>query len=373
MRRSSFTLPFSILLLLATAVVPAEGQRPTLCLPAVFEGGQRLHEQSGMSVYWLELLLRQHEVCWWRSAPADAVRVFLFGNSAVFGHPVRAEETAAAQLNRHFNDRSIPAHVFNLGLIASYQLKDALIIHESLKYQPDVIVYGVTLSDFIHLAPSDWPALRQLFESSSGQLNALAQEHPPGLTQPLVTYERVLNEPGVKWARGYHFREIGRLIRTAVRHQAESLRQFFLPKYVSAQPVTQGRQLRYDCGAVKREMSEHYQDWQEWNILPYLQKIQDSAKIPVVVVNWPVTHDPVQDCYNVRYTNAVFEQYNDWIERETRMRGLRYLDLHDVLPAEDFVDSLHVGASGQRRIAERLAPVLEEAVRVRRVGAVAQK
>ena len=45
------------------------------------------------------------------------------------------------------------------------------------------------------------------------------------------------------------------------------------------------------------------------------------------------------------------------------MRGLGYVDLHDLLPPELFVDSLHVTAEGHHRIAEQLAPVVETMLR----------
>src|SRR6185436_10786557 len=69
--------------LVASLLVAFPGRasaRPRLCLPPVYEGGQRLHQMPAPSTSWLELALRQHEICWRQSD--DQVRVALLGASA---------------------------------------------------------------------------------------------------------------------------------------------------------------------------------------------------------------------------------------------------------------------------------------------------
>jgi lysophospholipase L1-like esterase len=82
----------------------------------------------------------------------------------------------------------------------------------------------------------------------------------------------------------------------------------------------------------------------------------------VVVINWPVAHEPVDGCYNVRYPAPALAAYNAWLREETAARGLRYVDLHDLLPPERFLDSVHVTAAGQAEIADRLVEAVEPVV-----------
>jgi lysophospholipase L1-like esterase len=44
---------------------------------------------------------------------------------------------------------------------------------------------------------------------------------------------------------------------------------------------------------------------------------------------------------------------------------LTYVDLHDLLRPHEFLDSLHLTAEGNRRVAAALAPVVENVLRRR--------
>jgi hypothetical protein len=125
------------------------------------------------------------------------------------------------------------------------------------------------------------------------------------------------------------------------------------------------RQTSYDCGKTTAQEAKMYKGWQDWNVLAYLQQLHDSDGIAVVVVNWPLAHEPVGECYNVRYSAAAVDSFNRWLQAECDARGLAYVDLHDLLPPDEFFDSSHPTAEGHRRIAQRLAPAVETALRAR--------
>jgi len=356
-------------MLLAAATGEARPTSPSFCLPPVFDGGRRLHESPAPSVVWLEPLLRQHEICWYAAAHPDELRIFVYGNSAVFGFPLPVEETLGPLLNRQFPEADIPAHLFNLGFVAAYQIKDALIIHESLKYQPDVIVYALTLSEFNHVRPEmaklrtpqpGAEVMRQFIGSNARELAAFAEERPAGLAAALEAYRSL---PGSSahachFLPGDHLRQLGALVRTAVHLHARSIRTRLFPNHPAPQLQTRGRQSRYDCAHTKSEYAQLYRRWTDWNVLTYLRQIHQTLGIPIVVVNWPVAHEPIDDCYNVRYPSAALQQFNNWMERETRTRGMYYVNLQTLLPADDFLDSLHVSARGHRKIAYWLGRAL---------------
>jgi hypothetical protein len=371
MPRTSSTWLFSFgLALLAVAPRPLAA-RPSICLPPVFDGGQRIHPQTP-SVFWLELLLRQHELCWRTPARPDELRVVLAGNSAIYGFPLPVEKSIAFLLNRDFAARGVPAHVYNLAYVTTYQLKDAVILHEALDYEPDVIVYPLTLSEFHHVAPILWAGLSELFVSNRDTVASFRADPPAGLGEPFRAY-RAEYEPRLPRRLFMHLRETGTFLRLAVRRNAEWLSERLgSPVPGPPTPKMTGRQSRYNCGATKRKFSTHFSDWWTWNILAYLEQIRRSRGVEVVVVNWPVAHEPVADCYNVRYPANAMARFNAWLRDEAAARGLHYVDLHDLLPSDAFLDSLHVGADGHRQVAEQLeralAPLLEEMARERASG-----
>lgn len=378
MPRSSFTWLFSFLLLATAACGAYAEARPTFCLPPIFEGGQRLHELPAPSVGWLEPLLRQHEVCWRSPARPDELRIFLYGNSAVFGFPLPVGETIGQLLNQHFVRAGIPAHVFNLAFVATSEIKDALIIHESLKYQADVIVYAMTLDDLNTENPKIFARLRtkmagasvmaQLVEANGPALVRFAAEHTAGLSDPVEMYAS-FSDSSVHHPFASDLRQVGALVRTAVRIQAQRVRSYLFGETSAPTVSTRGRQTSYDCAETKRLLAFNYNHWKEWNILAYLQQIQQTTGVTILIVNWPAAHEPVDDCYNVRYSNAALEDYDRWLREETRARGLRYADLHTLLAANEFFDSVHVTVAGQQKIANWVALSLDPILRERAKGA----
>jgi lysophospholipase L1-like esterase len=100
-------------------------------------------------------------------------------------------------------------------------------------------------------------------------------------------------------------------------------------------------------------------DWKRWNILAYLEQIQRTRGVEVLVINWPAVHEPVGACYNARFTTAGFEDYLAWVGPQARARGLHYLDLHDSLPRDAILDSQHLNAEGHRLMAEEIARELD--------------
>jgi hypothetical protein len=331
-------------------------------LPPVFDGGQRLHERPTPQVFWLEPLLRQHELCWRTAADPREARVALVGSSAVYGFPLTAEETVGGLLNAHFARSGISAHVFNLAFVTPYQLRDALIIHEALRYEPDAILYPMTLAEFRHLAPVPYPTQSRFFEANGRAVRAMGAAPPPGLEEPLARYEQWL----VRSHRGPQatdeLREGGLFLRMAAHAAARSVTAWLNSPAAPFVGQTAGKQKDYDCDLTKATNAGVYRDWKQWDVLAYLDELQRTRNIRVLVVYWPISHEPVGDCYSVRYTNANVADFGEWMALESRARGLSYLDLHDLVPTELFIDSIHLSPEGHRRVSEAIARSLDPIV-----------
>jgi hypothetical protein len=335
-----------------------------LCLPPAIDGGERLQEVGSMRLAHLALALRQHRVC--RSPGAgDGPRVFLLGNSAVLGHPLPWQWSFAARLSERLPPSQ--ARIFNLGALFTYQLKDAVVLDAALRYRPDIVVWGVTLDDFNHGAPVPWPeGMVEFFRANSARVRALAATPLAGLAEPLARYVEGYREfpPGSPaWLL---LRGTGTYVQLAVRHTAHEfltrglLDPADLPPLAidPAQIPFLKREDRYRCDEVEAHFRRHYTDWSSWNALAWLEQVSRERGIPILVVNLPVIRQPIGRCYNSHYPAKRFREYLDWVAAETRARGLAYLDLHDLLPASEFLDALHPSADGHQRVADALAPAI---------------
>jgi len=338
------------------------------CLPALFEDGQRLHDLHGASLFDLDLIFRQHELCHRPKQRSAERKIALLGNSAVFGLDVPADRSFAGLLNRRWDASKEPAHIYNLGFVTSYQFKDALITRRTIDYAPDLIVFGITLSDFIHLAPVPWPdTLPRFFAANDAQIDRLSEEGAAGLEDVVAAY---LGRDQYRSGLQRHwigFRESGAYVRLAVRHTAPALvnRWLLSPEdggveaaSASGKILTRGK--NYRCEKVVDAFARTYgTDWSSWNILAYLEQIEREHGIDVVIVDLPSQHDPNGACFNARQPASADIAYRHWLRKQTALRKLELWDLHDLLTKSQFEDSIHPTESGHRKIAEALGSRLE--------------
>lgn len=352
-------------LLAAVALAQRSGAAsgPSWCLPPLFEGGERLHTLPVPTVFWLAPLLRQHQLCHAARDRPDDPRAVLIGNSAVLGHPLPVEQTLSARLNARLAERGVRGQVFNLGWVNCYELRDAVILSAALDYRPALIIYPLTLSEFMHAAPTMWGPVAAFFDSNDTRVRELARTGMPGLDEPLQRYEEAYVRQGRLTGYLARLQDLGALARSAAEANALRLARWADPQLPPKTLRTAPPQKRYDCSKITAAAATEYQDWQSWNILAYLQNLHDTAGIQVLVVTWPIAHEPVGECYNARYSTAAVEEFNRWVRDECAARGLAYVDLHDLLPPDQFFDSIHPTADGHRRIAERLEPAVAAALR----------
>jgi hypothetical protein len=159
-----------------------------------------------------------------------------------------------------------------------------------------------------------------------------------------------------------YLRESGRLLRTGARLHARSVAAAIGGELPPLASTTRPRQATYDCAKTRKRTEKNYTAWQDWNILSYLDELRRRDGIEVVLAYWPMAHEPVEDCYNVRETAAGVEEFAAWMQTQAAARNLSYVDLHATLAPELFLDSVHVSAEGHVRIAELVAQALEPVI-----------
>jgi len=350
----------SAALVLAATTILAAPARSEICLPPIYESGKRLQAMPAPDLFWLELLLRQHEVCW-RAEPE--ARIFVFGNSGPTGFPLPADQTFVEILNAAFRQRRVPAHLFNLGFNYPYQLKDALIVSAALGYEPDAIVYPLTLDDYQHVAPAFFPGLTEFMEANLGELNALATHHPPGLAEPIAAYQAAHSQRAPPSDPLWKLRQLGSYVRSGVRRNAVAMSEWLSGRARDPRTLTRPPDATYDCTETKRILTTQFKEWQRWNILAYLAEVQRTRGVPVLILNWPMAANPVGDCYNARSSLSAIDEFDVWLRDQTTMLGLMYLDLRTELPSNAFLDSLHLSAEGHRAVAAALQPALDMLLR----------
>ena len=160
---------------------------------SVFPGRQRLPygddpaRAYNLSLFDLNAMFASHELA--MPKPADEFRVLLIGDSSTWGWFLDNTDTLAGKLN----DKAMQAgdgrkvHVYNLGYPIMSLMKDALILDKAMQFQPDLIVWPVTLESFpsskqlTHpIVQNNAPAIRDLIAN----YNLRADPNDPALVDP---------------------------------------------------------------------------------------------------------------------------------------------------------------------------------------------
>jgi hypothetical protein len=97
-----------------------------------------------------------------------------------------------------------------------------------------------------------------------------------------------------------------------------------------------------------------------WSAISAGRKMAGST--PVLIVNEPMFVAPQAANlvrYNLAYPRWAYDQYREAMASRAQSETWNYLDLWNAIPPDYFLDaSLHLGAEGERLLAEKLTPAV---------------
>ncbi len=154
-----------LLLNFAIGLIPPGTHPRTISLyNVVFPGRTRLPfgenpaEAYNLSLYELEVMFSSHEINGNPKSP-DEFRIILIGDSATWGTLLRPDETLSGVINQDelttTDGRTVRA--YNLAYPSMSLTKDLMILEKALDYEPDLILWPVTLESFPKNVQIDTP------------------------------------------------------------------------------------------------------------------------------------------------------------------------------------------------------------------------
>lgn len=275
-------------------------------------------------------------------------RVILVGDSSVWGYLQRHEDTISQQLNgkklRTVDGRDV--QFYNLGYPTLSLTKDLLILDYASKFQPDLILWFITLESL--------PVEKQL-QSPVLTLN-------PQATQTLLAktalgfdeQEDSLSKAGF-WERTIVGRR--RLLADLIRHQIYGLMW-------SATQIDQYIPPTYDLRAEDLSDDVSYQDMSPeqfsssslaFNVIKAGMAITEAQ---VILVNEPIFISAGENSdvrYNFYYPIWAYDQYQTMLEEQAEINHWDLINLWDLLPGEVFTDSaIHYNLDGVEIVSSAL-------------------
>jgi hypothetical protein len=307
-----------------------------------------------LSLFNLDAMFASHQVAGKRE-PEDEVRVFLLGDSATWGTLLQPEDTLAGQLNqmRLKNPEGRSLHFYNLGYPTLSLTKDLLLLQEAMAYEPDLIIWLLTLESF----PADKQLTSPLVENNPRAIDLLFAANqleldPYGVEELDISYW-----DSTLFSQRRNLADIIRLQLYGVMWGITGIDQYYPAEYEEA----------------ARDLSEEvtFHGWQEGEMtendlaLEILTAGRQAAgQVPVIFVNEPILISEGANSdlrYNFYYPRWAYDEYRELLETFFEEQDLIYLDYWDLIPSKEFTNTaIHATPDGVHILAVELASQIQK-------------
>ena len=314
--------------------------------------GDRPDLAYNISLFSLEAMFASHEI----AGPEKALqeyRVVLIGDSATWGFLLKPEQTLSAQLNaaRLETTNGKQIRVFNLGYPTMSLTKDLLILSQALKYQPDLIVWLLTLESF----------------PDSKQLDSPIVQNNPDLVRPLIeSYNLDIQPDDPLFVKPSYMQ---RSIIGQRRALADILRLQFYGILWAATGIDQYYPDQYDPPQANLDADEGFHDLTLPTLDPAdlaLENLEAGVMladgIPILFVNEPVYISQGKNSdirYNFFYPRWAYDQYRTLMMDLSQNNGWYYLDEWNLIPPAEFTNSaIHFSPAGEALLSEEVGTAI---------------
>ena len=326
----------------------------------LFPGRQRLPYGDdpqlayNLNLFQLDAMFASHELSAGPKPPGE-YRVILIGDSSTWGFLLNVKDTLSGDINAA--DYRLPdgrqVRAYNLGYPVMSLTKDLLILSYARRYQPDLIVWPLTLESF--------PYDKQLFPP-------LLQQNPQAVAGLIRSNHLKLNpqDPQLAFPSFWQRSLIGQR-----RTLADLVRLQFYGVLWAATGIDQDIPETY-----KPRMEDLPADESFHNLKPphltagdlafdVLQAgIRAAGKTPVLLINEPmfISQGKNSDIrYNFYYPRWAYDDYRRLLQAQSQANGWRYRDLWDAVDPTEFTNSaVHLSPKGEARFAHLVGQAILE-------------
>jgi hypothetical protein len=304
-----------------------------------------------VSVDNLDVMTASHAI----SSPkkTEEYRVVLVGDSSVWGEKISAQDSISTQwnsLNMQCNGRLIK--FYNLGYPHPSIIKDLIVLDKAMQYEPDMVIWFVTLNTLIPRRLSPFIAANS--EEAAKVLNTYkipySHEDELAMAKPSF-FDKTLVARRSELARAIKLQAVGLLWMVTGQDKRPSKAVPALSPDVDDDPKFRGW-----APGVKLEKKMVFEALQAGHKI--------AGSVPILIVNEPIFIASGQNSdirYNDVYPRWAFDQYREIMAGEAQKSQWNYLDLWNAVPDSEFSDtSLHISAQGERQLIQGINPALQE-------------
>ncbi len=318
-----------------------------------FPFGEDSARAYNLSLFDLDAMFAAHVIDGGQK-PANEYRIIVIGDSSTWGTLLRPEETLSGQLNAAqlttCDGKAIT--FYNLGYPTLSLMKDLMILEQARQYQPDLILWLLTLESF---------PIEKQFSSPIAANNAARVDDLVGRYGLDLPTDDGLIRPGF-WEQTLigQRRALADLVRLqlyGVLWSATGIDQTYPDDYTRAQS---------DFSLDVTFHGSEGPDLDERSLAFGLLQagMKAAGETPVVLVNEPILISVGENShlrYNFLYPRWAYDAWRQRMLEESAVNRWTYLDLWNIVPAEQFTNSaIHMTPGGEALLVERIKTGLFE-------------
>ena len=314
--------------------------------------GETPETAYNFSLYQLEAMFASHAVS--APKPADEFRVVIVGDSSVWGTLQRPDDTLAGQMDRA--QLTTPGgrrlRVYNLGYPTMSLMKDLLVLDWTRRYQPDLIIWSMTLESF----PYDKQLFSPIVQNNPDAARGLIQKY--GLSFPP-------DDPAFLQPSFWDKTLVGRR-----RALADILRLQLYGIMWAATGIDQDYPAHYELRANDLESDPAFHDLQP----PHLAEsdlafevldagAQAAGGTPLLLINEPIFVADGRNSdvrYNFYFPRWAYDDYRPLWNALAAGRGWPHLDLWNLVAPAEFTNSaVHLTPRGEAQLAQAVLAAVQ--------------
>jgi hypothetical protein len=309
-----------------------------------FPYGEDPQKSYNMTINDLDAMFASHLAS--RAKATDEFRVFVFGDSSIWGTLLSNEQTLTGLLNEQGIKTCDGKRVvfYNLGYPTLSLLKDTLFISRALQHEPDLILWPLTLESFPGMNPSTSPLLG--YNREEVKILFPATETPEEKVQTI-------------WDK---IQEQRRGLADWIRYQLYGVMWAATGIDQDLSQVWQPAQRDFDPDGTFNNREE-FDLTDALDFTPLTTGIALAGEIPVWLVNEPILISSGENSairYNFFYPRWAYDEFRQAMQDEANANAWNYLDLWNLVPESEFTNSaIHLTPAGEKLLAQRIAREIE--------------
>ncbi|MCB9422115.1 MAG: hypothetical protein H6667_20100 [Ardenticatenaceae bacterium] len=309
--------------------------------------GEQIEQSYNLSLNNIPAMFASHTIS--QPKAADEFRIIILGDSGTWGWFLQNDETLSAHLNAtNLTHHASRITFYNLGYPIMSLTKDLLILDETMGYEPDLIIWPVTLESF----PREKQLVSPIVQNNRERIRPFITQH----TLNLNPNDKQFIEPNW-WDRTIigQRRNLANLLRLQTTGFAWATTS--LDQAIPANIPLRKTDLEADTSWQGfTENTPFTKDDLAFDVLT--AGMTRAGDVPVLLINEPMFISDGQNSdlrYNSFYPIWAYDLYREMLLETAVTHNWHYLDLWDQISPAEFTDTpVHLTAVGTKTMAEQI-------------------